>query len=447
MPIDFASKFRTIGGWVERPTDLQPELVGNVTADVVVVGAGFAGLSTALELASRGADVVILERDFAGFGASGRNAGYLAPGHGLEFDLFVKRVGHARASSIVRYYDEGVRYVEARIRQHGIECDYNASGLIRAAVHPSQEENVRKSMRTAIDLGSPAGFLDSAAMRARGIPPAFLCGSFFAGGTLDPGKYVMGLRRAALAAGIRIFEGTAVESFAHGAVVRAKTAKGTASAPFLVLATNAYTPQLGFLRDQVAPMRVSAVETAPLTPAQLAALGWPHREGIVTAHLSMESYRLTARDTLLFTTKRLGYEYGGRTPNVPDERAYRALVETMGDRFPQLRGITIRSCWSGYVTMAYDALPVVGEAGEGRNVLYAAGCSGHGIGTQSLVGRLLAARIKGESDPFLAALDHRTPRTLPEPLQWCLLRSVLGLANLLDARVDHKARRLNGDAQ
>ncbi|MBN3817674.1 FAD-binding oxidoreductase, partial [Paraburkholderia sp. Se-20369] len=419
----------------------QPPLEGDVDADVIVVGAGFAGLSTALELAARGAKVVVIEREFAGFGASGRNAGYLAGGQGLEYELFTKRVGHAQAKQIVGFYDEGIAYVERKLAEHGIDCDYNASGIIRAGVHPSQEKKLRESMQTGIELGSPAHFLDHAAMRARGIPPAFLFGCYVpGGGTLDPGKYVTGLRRAALRAGVKLYENTPLESYEAGPIVKARTARGSASAPFLVLATNAYTPQLGLLGDKVVPLRVSAIETEPLSPAQLASLGWPRREGIVTSHFTMESHRLTARNTLVLTTKRLHYVYGAQTPNVPDHTAYRELVRALHDRFPTLRDVAVRSCWSGYISFAFDALPVVGETGEHRNVLYTAGCSGHGVGTQSLMGQLLAERIRGNEPALLAALRHKTPSTPPEPLRWCAVNTALGAANLLDERVNRKAR-------
>lgn len=433
--------YRPFGGWVEMPDDPQPRLEGAVGADVVIAGAGFAGLSTALELAARGAKVIVLERECAGAGASGRNAGYLAGGQGLEYDLFLKRVGREQAKQIVGFYDAGVDYVERKLGEYGIDCDYNASGIIRAGVHPSQEKKLRESMRTGIALGSPGEFLDHAAMRARGIPPAFLFGCYApGGGTLDPGKYVMGLRRAALRAGVRIYENTAVLSWTDGATVTVQTASGSASAPFLVLATNAYTPQLGLLRNKVMPLRVSAIETEPLSAAQLASLGWPRREGIVTSHWTMESHRLTARNTLVLTTKRLRYVYGAQTPNVPDEAAYRELAKGLHERFPMLGDLAIQSCWSGYISFAYDALPVVGEAGEGGNLLYTAGCSGHGVGTQSLMGLLLADRIRGTEHPLLSALRHRTPSTLPEPLQWCAVNAALGVANMLDDRVNRKAR-------
>lgn len=437
------AKYRPIGGWVEKPDDLQPPLEGEVNADVVIAGGGFAGLSTALELAAGGAKVVVLERDFCGFGASGRNAGYLAGGQGLEYGVILSDVGREQAKKIVGFYEEGVAYVEGKLGEHGIDCDYNASGIIRAAIHPSQEQGLRKKMQTGVDLGAPARLLDSAEMRARGIPPAFLFGALSqSGGTLHPGKYVMGLRHAALRAGVRIYENTALLSYDEGPTIRCRTERGVASAPFLVLATNAYTPQLGLLRDKITPIRVSAIETEPLSAAQLSTLGWPRREGIVTSHVTMESHRLTAHDTLVVTTKRIDYVYGSATPNAPDNAAYRALVTALHDRFPTLRSLAVRSCWSGYISLAQDTLPVVGEAGAHRNVLYTAGCSGHGVGTQSLVGRLLAERIGGVEHPLLAALRHQTPSAPPEPLRWCAMKSALGAANKLDERVNRKARRL-----
>ena len=433
--------YRSIGGWLERPRSLQPSLQGRVNADVVVVGAGFAGLSTALELRARGADVVVLEREFAGFGASGRNAGYLAGGQGLELDFFLKRVGREQASRIVGFYEAGVAYVEQRLTELGIACDYNPSGIINAGVHPSQEKALRAKMQLGVELGAPAQFLEPAEMRARGVPPAFLFGSYSpGGGTLQPGKYVTGLRRAALAAGVRLFEGSAVEALGEGAIIECRTAHGHAAAPHVVLAANAYAPQLGWLKDKVLPLRVSAIETEPLSAAQLASLGWPRREGIVTPHLTMESHRLTARDTLILTTKRLAYVYGGQTPNVPDEAAYAQLAIALAERFPTLRGLAVQTCWSGYISFAADALPVVGEGGANGNILYTAGCSGHGVGTQSLIGRLLAERICGDEPAMLQALRHETPSLPPEPLRWAAMRGLLAMANAMDEGVNRKVR-------
>nr|WP_087575077.1 FAD-dependent oxidoreductase [Sphingomonas sp. CDS-1] len=431
------------GGWLQKPDKIQPELEGDVSADVIIVGAGFAGLSTALELTAAGAKVIVLERDFAGFGASGRNAGYLAGGHGLEHELFLKRVGREQAKKIVEFYQAGVPYVEGKLAEYSIDCDYQPTGLIRAGVHPSQEKRLRDNMTTGIELGAPAQFLDEAAMRARGIPPAFLFGFLTNnGGTLDPGKYVLGLRRAAIQAGVTLYENSALISHSEGQVITCNTAKGQARAPHLIFATNAYTPQLGLLKNKIAILRVSAIETEPLSEAQLGTLGWHNREGITTQHYVMESHRLTARNSLVVTTKRLHYMYGGQTPSEPDSTAYRDLAAALHDRFPTLRGVGLRACWSGYISFAHDGLPVVGEAGANNNILYTAGCSGHGVGTQSLMGRLLAEKVRGVEHPLLAALRHETPSAFTEPFEWGLMKSMLGAAHMMDDQVDRKVRKI-----
>lgn len=123
-------KYRALGGWVEKPDDMQHALEGNVSADVVIAGAGFAGLSAALELTRLGANVVVIERDFAGFGASGRNAGYLAGAMALEYDLMFRGLSKERATQIVRYYDDAVGFVEDKLKEHDIDCEYVQSGWI-----------------------------------------------------------------------------------------------------------------------------------------------------------------------------------------------------------------------------------------------------------------------------------------------------------------------------
>src|SRR6185295_6443154 len=137
------------------------------------------------------------------------------------------------------------------------------------------EPRLRRSAATAAALGAHVRFLSREQMRERGIPPAFLCGVLEErGGTLHPGRYVTGLRRAALGAGIRIFEQTRVRAVEDGAPVRLRCASGTITADRAILATNAYTPRLGWKRRTVAPLRVALFETAPLWPTQLAELGW-----------------------------------------------------------------------------------------------------------------------------------------------------------------------------
>lgn len=434
-------KYRALGGWVEKPDDMQASLDGDVNADAVIIGAGFAGLCAALELAAKGLKVAVLEREFAGFGASGRNAGYLAGAIGIEYELFHRKVSTATGKEIVRYYEDSVTFVEGKLQEYGIECDYNQSGIVRAGVHASQEKRLRKGMKVGAEFGFKSTYLDHAAMRARGIPPAFLFGEYTAhGGTLHPGKYVMGLRRAAIRAGVKLYENTPLLSYTEGPVIKVTTPRGSVSAPIMLFASNAYTPQNGLLADKVVPLRVSAIETEPLTPAQLKSLGWHGREGIMTAHWIMESFRLTPHNSLLVTTKRVQSPYGSKTPNVPAYDSYRELRVALRDRLPTVKDIAVRACWSGYVSVANDALPTVGVTGADHNIYYTAGCSGHGVGPQSLVGNLIAKQVLGTEDPLLTALRRKVAPILPEPLQWCATKATLAVARALDESVNNKAR-------
>ena len=188
------------GGWVEPPADLQPSLEGDVKADVIVVGAGFAGLSTALELRALGAQVILLEQEFAGFGASGRNAGYLLGSMGIEYDMFVKRLGVAQATQFVRFYDEAVPYVEGRMKTLGIDCDYNPSGVLRAGIHLSQKTPAAKH-----GIGSKVRGKDPLRGQFRNAGAGNSAGLSFRRRAVwwhvESGKYVGGLRRAAIEAG------------------------------------------------------------------------------------------------------------------------------------------------------------------------------------------------------------------------------------------------------
>ena len=257
-------------------------------------------------------------------------------------------MGLEQARKFVGFYDEAVTYVEERLAALDIDCDYTPSGIIRAAVHPSQEKRLRANMELGHALGSVTRFVDSAEMRARHTAriPVWQRAAWR---HLESGKYVNGLRRAAIKAGVKLYERTPVLSYCEGQVITCNTAQGIATAPVMVLATNAYTPQLGVLRNKVAPIRVSAIETQPLSAEQLASLGWQEREGLITPHYTMESHRLTAHDTLLLTVKQWVMPTARRHPmfrTTPPTPRCRVLRE----RFPSLQGLAIRHCWSGYIS-------------------------------------------------------------------------------------------------
>ena len=436
------SEFLDISPWVAPPDDVQPALSADRAADVAIIGGGFTGLSTALALKRAGIDVVVLERDFAGCGASGRNAGHLTPTIGKDLPTLLMLFGKRRAAQLVRFADDAVHTVEALIRELRIDCDYLPSGNIMAAVHPRQEGRLRQAAAVAAEVGARVRFLDRDELRARGVPPAFLSGALEeAGGTLDPGKYVMGLRRAVLAAGIKLYEQTAVRQIVDDPRPCVRTAAGTVTADRVVLATNAYTPALGRLRHTVFPLYDTLFESAPLTSAQRAALGWHGKEGIYTAHESLESYRLTARGTILGGSKGVRYGFGSALKGGPHPGTLGLVEGAFRDRFPELREVPVAHFWGGWIGMTLHFLPALGRTGTRRNIYYALGYNGHGVAAASAMGPILAACILGRKNEHAEVLARFVPPLPPEPLRWLLIRGMLGIINAVDARVDRQVAR------
>ena len=436
--------FLPISPYLDRPADLQPPLRGDVDADVAIVGGGLTGLSTALALRRAGVNAIVLEREFCGFGASGRNAGHLTPTIGKDMPTLLAMYGAERTGRIVRFADHCVHRTERLLDELGIDCDYTPSGNVMAVVHPKQEKRLRRAAAVAERVGARVRFVEPAEMRERGIPPAFLCGALEgSGGTLDPGKMVLGLRRAALAAGIPIYEQTRVLRVRGNGQATASTPGGTVRADRVVLATNAWTQEVDGAARKVAPLYVTLCETAPLGDDQLDAIGgWRGREGIYTAHEALESYRLTAGRTIIGNSKHPRYHWGA----VPGDRGG-AHVRTQGmveaafrDRFPQLRGLPIVRFWGGWIAMTLSFLPSIGRLDEGGRLLHAIGYNGHGVAQATAVGDLLADLILGRDNEWLDVIARTAPTLPPEPFLWLVMTGALGFFGAIDRLTDRRIR-------
>lgn len=160
--------FEEVSPWVTPPTEPRPPLGESLRTDVVVIGAGYTGLSTALALRAQGADVAVLEQSFAGSGASGRNAGHLTPTIGKDMPTLLRLFGQERAARLVRFADAAVEHTEEVMRKHGIDCEYDASGNVLAAVHPKHERRLRRASEAASRAGARVRFLSEPQMREIG---------------------------------------------------------------------------------------------------------------------------------------------------------------------------------------------------------------------------------------------------------------------------------------
>jgi gamma-glutamylputrescine oxidase len=427
--------------WLDPPPEPGPPLEGAVEADAIVIGAGYTGLWTALALRERGAEVVVLERDYAGFGASGRNAGHLTPTIGKDLPTLLRLYGRERGGALVRFAEAAVEHVEAAIAERRIECDYVAAGNVLAGVHPGQRPRLEKAAEAARKLGGAMRMLEPSELAERGLPRFLACGYLEErGGVLDPGRYARGLRERALEAGARLHESTPADAIADGPRVRVETPRGEATAPVCVIATNAYTPRLGRPRAAVAPLHVSLFATEPLSAEQRRRVGWAGGEGIYTAHEVLESYRLTADGRIVGGSRHVRWPYGGRTLPDRDPETFAALEAMFRARFPELADLAVERCWSGPIAMTLDFLPAIGRTGRGDNVLFGIGYNGHGLAQASYAGTLLARMASGEDPGHPELLGRRRPPMPPEPLRSLWAKGILAALGALDRRTDRRAR-------
>ena len=439
---DNATRFLDISPYISPPSDLQAPLSADLQVEVAIVGGGYTGLSTALALHQAGVQVAVLERHFCGYGASGRNAGHLTPTICKDLPTAKLLFGAERATQLVRFADHCVENAQALMQGYGIDCDYHDGGNIMAVLHPSQEQRLRQATEAALKLGAKTHFIEPGEMRERGLPKAFLCGAMEeVGGTLHPGKFVSGLRREVLARGIPVYEQTCVERVEPGTPVRIVTPGGTVTAERSLMASNAYTTEIGQPGERICPLYISLFETAPLSAEQLAAIGgWAGREGIYTAHESMETYRLTAQRTIIGGSKDVQYFYDcapHRHGGDSDARK-RSVIRAFRARFPALAQLPIAHAWAGWCGFTLNFLPVAGRAADSHAYYYSVGYNGHGVAQATAMGGLLADLMLGKHNPWHEVI-FRKPAYMPaKPLRYLAVKSLLGALNGIDRRIDRK---------
>ena len=426
----------SVNGWLDPPGYCSPALSGDARCDVAIVGGGYTGMAAALRLAERGADVVLLEAEFCGRGASSRNAGHLTPTIAGDPQVLAT-VYRRRAPELIRVADSALGFTKALMARLAIACDYEPVGNVSAALSSGQLRRAEAIARTLAAWGADVDFVEG---RDWGLPERFLGGILErAGGLLDPGRFAQGLRDALRASSARVHEGTrveAIEAGRSGAVLRAP--RGRIRADRVLLASNAYSHDLPFApRRAVAPVYVTLAETEPVDAARLLETGWTSRSGLYTQHLILENYRPTARGTVVLGTRLVQRPPGAVGERAPEPDVVADLVRGFHERFPSLADVPLRRAWGGWIAMTPSWLPVVGQVAP--NVFYALGYNGHGLAQAPYLGTLVADRMAGD-DPHddLEVLWRRQPRFAPALL---FSRPALRLGWAIDRATDRMGRR------
>ncbi|WP_324710974.1 NAD(P)/FAD-dependent oxidoreductase [Pseudomonas citronellolis] len=368
-----------------------PPLAGEEVADVCIIGGGFSGLNTAIELAERGFSVVLLEARKIGWGASGRNGGQLIRGVGHGVEQFEPVIGKDGVRQLKLMGLEAVQIVRQRVEKYGIDCDLTW-GYCDLANKASDVEGFREDYEELKSLGytHELRLVPQEEMRSIVGADCYVGGMVDMGsGHLHPLNLALGEAAAAQSLGVRLFEDSQVTHIDYGAEVRVRTAKGSVRAKTLVIGCNAYQNGLNhYLDGKVLPAGSYVIATEPL-PADLAHELLPQNMAVCDQRVALDYYRLSADNRLLFGG---ACHYSGRDP--ADIAAY--MRPKMLKVFPHLADVRIDYQWGGMIGIGANRLPQIGRLPGQPNVYFAQAYSGHGVNATHLAGKLLAEAIAGQ---------------------------------------------------
>ena len=396
------------GLWTDTagPAPDAPPLDGAQQADVVVVGGGYTGLSAALHLAQEGTDVVLLEAETPGFGASGRNNGQVIPAYTRHNpDDVVREYGSEQGERLNRWVAASADLVFDLIRHHGIECDAAQQGWLQPAHAESRLGGLRAKHDQWAARRAPVEMVDRDTMAGLTGSPVYHGGWMHrSGGHIQPLGYARGLAHAAIAAGASVHCRTpALELRREGDRWRVPTPRGSVDADTVLLATNAYTDALwpGLARS-IVPVRSFHIATAPLS-ANVAATVLPDNHGFSDTRQALWAFRKD-RDNRLVTTCMPFTPFSAR------RTLRRSTLARLRQAYPQIPETAFDYVWDGKVAMTTDRLPRYHELAPGVHA--GLGYSGRGIAIGTAMGRFLAERALGQhgTEPPVP----QTPlRTLP----------------------------------
>ena len=372
--------------WLDDPNKPEPAsaLTEKITADLVIVGAGFTGLWTALQAkqADPNRDVVLLEAGETAIGASGRNGGFCAASltHGFSNG---KSRWEKELAKLVQLGEQNLDGIEATIKQFNIDCDFIRSGEIHIATEEYQIPMLLEEARDAARYGMKAQFLDQNEVRARVNSPTYLAAIHEPSvAMLNPARLAWGLRRACLQLGVRLFENTQVTALEERREsVLIKTQYGEVESKKVALATNAFPPLLKHLSLFVVPVYDYVLMTEPLTKLQRDSIGWHGREGLADDGNQFHYYRTTEDGRILWGGyDAIYYRNNGVAPHLENHPAsFSRLAEHFFQTFPQLTGLRFTHAWGGVIDTCSRYTAFWGKAYGGK-VAYAVGYTGLGVG-------------------------------------------------------------------
>ena len=444
------SEARPVSYWLDDPgrPDPEPALTERTTCDLLVVGGGYSGLWTALIAKERdpSRDVVLVEGREVGWAASGRNGGFCAAS-----------LTHGLPNGLTRWPDEihtlqemgegNLDEIEAAVARYSLDCDFERTGEIDVATEPYQARELREWHEEMSRRGLAEGveFLDADAVREQVDSPTFQAGLWDRRGVamLNPAKLAWGLKRACVELGVRVYENTpALTLKPYGPGMAVRTPYGRIRARRVALGTNIFPNLVRRVRSYTVPVYDYALMTEPLTPDQLASIGWKNRQGLGDSANQFHYFRLSADHRILRGGYDAIYPYGGRVRAEYDDRpeTYAKLAGHFFTCFPQLEGVRFSHAWGGAIDTCSRFSAFFGTAHQSK-VAYAAGYTGLGVGATRFGAEVMLDLLSGERTKR-TELDMVRKKPLPfppEPFAW----TGIALTKWSLARADAQGGRRN----
>jgi gamma-glutamylputrescine oxidase len=398
-------------------------LTKHLDCDVAIAGGGFTGTSTAYHLARRFPDkrIVLCEARLLANGASGRNGGLaLNWVNGVETtDLELAR----------RIYDttrEGIDSIETRIRELSLDVPWKRDGVLDVITDPRRADAAAREVERLAGAGIPLRFLSGSELaryaRFEGAAGAVLDPN---AGQLDGVSLVRGMKPVLERLGVHIYEETPVLGIKEGETLTLTLPRARIRAKAVVLATNAYTPRLGYFRSGIVPVHSHLFATEPLSAQAWEEIGWMRGLGGFSDDFDRIAYgSMTARGELVFgggSNAAYGYGFNNATAYRGDPSRARAAMHQSLERYlPKAKNVRVAKVWTGPIALTMSRVCTMGVQGQHRNVYYALGYSGHGITLANLAGEVLADIYAGD-DARWRGLPFYQQRLLfvpPEPFRW-----------------------------